>query len=85
MNIRHFGIPVWDIEKEMNYYLTMGLTVVSDTTESVRIVKMKDSKGMVLELLKYESQGPGKEPHVAFSRDPEDNMIEIVSLLSDKH
>ena len=78
MNIRHIGIPVWDIEKELNYYLTMGLEVVSDTTESVRIVKMKDKKGMVLELLQYESQGPGREPHVAFTRDPEDKLVEIV-------
>ena len=78
MKIRHIGIPVWDMNKSMNYYLTMGLEVVSDTTESVRIVKMKDRDGMVLELLKYESQGPGKEPHVAFTRDPEENLVEIV-------
>lgn len=78
MKIRHIGIPVYDMNKELNYYLTMGLTIKSDEIEKVRIVKLKDKKGMVLELLQYESQGPGKEPHVAFTRDPEDNLVEVV-------
>lgn len=78
MKIRHVGIPVYDMHKELHYYLTMGLEIVSDEVEKVRIVKLKDKKGMVLELLQYETQGPGKEPHVAFTRDPEDNLVEVV-------
>ncbi len=78
MNIRHYGIPVFDMEKELAFYLKMGLKIKSDEVEQVRIVKLEDKNGMVLELLKYETQGPGKEPHVAFTRDPEGNMIEVV-------
>jgi len=78
MKIRHFGYPIWDMELELKYYLGLGLKVKSDTTEKVRIVKLEDKDGMVLELLQYESQGPGKEPHVAFTRDPENNLIEVV-------
>ena len=78
MNIRHVGIPVWDMELVLRYYKKLGLKVLSDKTEKVRIVKLQDTNGMVLELLKYESQGPGKEPHVAFTRDPEDNLVEVV-------
>ena len=81
MNIRHVGIVVQDMNKELNYYLTMGLTIKSDEVEKVRVVKLEDKNGMVLELLQYESQGPGKEPHVAFTRDPEDNLIEIVEVV----
>ena len=78
MNIRHVGIPVWDMELVLSFYQKLGLKVLSDKTEKVRIVKLQDTNGMVLELLKYESQGPGKEPHVAFTRDPEDNLVEVV-------
>ncbi len=78
MRIRHYGIPVWDMEKVLPYYLEKGLKIKSDIKETVRIVKLEDENGMILELLQYESQGLGKEPHVAFTRDIEDNLIEVV-------
>jgi len=86
MNIRHVGIPLTSgtMDELIEYNTTiLGLKVISDIIEPVRIVKFEDKNGMVFERLQYASQGLGKEPHVAFTRDPSGLLIEVVTPKKD--
>ena len=81
--IRHIGIVTQDLEREKTFYKNMGLVCIYDATEHVRIVKLKDDGGHILELLQYESQSENTLrqkgiSHVAFTEDPEGNYLELV-------
>ena len=82
MKIRHTGIVTQNIEEMYRFYQSLGLKVISDTTEQVRIVKLSDGEG-VIELLQYESQEEAGLrrlgiSHVAFTQDVDGNYIEGV-------
>ena len=79
MKLRHVGIVTQDIEKMKEHYQYMGLHLVSDEVEDVRIVKFREG----LELLQYESQSDNSLrqkgiSHIAFTVDPDENCLEVV-------
>lgn len=82
INFRHVGIVTRDIEKEREFYVSMGLHIQSDTTENVRIIKFQEG----IELLQYESQSEANLrrlgiSHVAFTVDSDGNPLEVVHAL----
>ena len=67
------------MDKEIEYYKGLGLEVLSDHVEKVRIVKFDNG----IELLQYESQSETNLrkagiSHVAFTHDPDGNSLEVV-------
>ena len=85
MRLRHVGIVTQQADKMKAFYEEQGFTTYYDGVEKVRIIKLRDDKGGVIELLQYESQGESilrklGISHVAFTQDPDGNNIEVVTL-----
>ena len=85
MRLRHVGIVTQKADKMKAFYEEQGFTTYYDGVEKVRIIKLRDDKGGVIELLQYESQGESTLrklgiSHVAFTSDPDGNNIEVVTL-----
>ncbi len=83
MKLRHTAIVVRDMPLMLEFYKSHGFKVVDDHREHVRIAKLEDSDGNVLELLRYASQSESRLrkagiSHIAFTLDPEDNIMELV-------
>lgn len=84
MLFRHVGIVTTDIEKLKAFYTErLHLTPIYDEVEKVRIVKLQDKNGMILELLQYESQSENVLrqkgiSHLAFTIDDDGNSLEVV-------
>ena len=86
MQVRHIGIVVSDMERSLKFYADMGFTIAYDKVERVRVVKLNDPETDVkIELLQYETMSESNLrklgiSHVAFTHDPDDNPVEIVSV-----
>ncbi len=85
MEIRHVGIVTQQADKMKAFYIEQGFTPYYDEIEKVRIIKLKDDKGGIIELLQYESQSENTLrrlgiSHVAFTSDPDGNNMEVVTL-----
>ena len=84
MRIRHIGIVVRDMESQKRFYTNvLGLTPFYDEVEKVRIVKLRDRDGIVIELLQYESMSETALrskgiSHISFTQDEEGNPVELV-------
>ena len=79
MPIRHIGIVCQNIDNMIPFYQQLGMKVLYDAVEKVRIVKLDGG----IELLQYESMSGNTLrqkgiSHIAFTQDPEDNYLEVV-------
>tara|TARA_Y100000310_G_scaffold326287_1_gene391004 strand:+ start:267 stop:557 length:291 start_codon:yes stop_codon:yes gene_type:complete len=90
MKFRHVGIVCQNIDEMAAFYTSFGFSIVYEATEKVRVMKLQDpdNKGNPpIELLQYETmsdsilQSRGIS-HIAFTEDPERNMVEIVKEAS---
>lgn len=80
LKLRHVGIVCENIDDVLPFYLGLGMKVVYDQIEKVRIVKLDGQ----IELLQYESMGKSTLrlmgiSHIAFTQDPENTILEIVT------
>ena len=88
MRLRHVGIVTQQADKLKAFYEKQGFTISYDGVEKVRIIKLKDDKGGMIELLQYESQGESTLrklgiSHIAFTQDPDGTNLEIVQESKD--
>ena len=84
MRLRHVGIVTQQADRMKAFYQKQGFTSFYDEVEKVRIIKLKDDKGGVIELLQYESQGESTLrklgiSHIAFTQDPDKINLEVVT------
>jgi len=87
--LRHVGIPTQNIEEEKATYEEHGLKCIYDEVEKVRIVKLQDGNGSIVELLQYETQSENMLrqrgiAHVAFTEMPGHYYIERVMPIKDR-
>ena len=84
MKHRHTGIVCRDIGIMKEYYQELGMKPVYDEKIETRIVKFDSG----LELIQYSSDAPESTSallkqgisHIAFTTDPEENIIELVEV-----
>lgn len=80
VRLRHVGIVCKDIDEVLPSYKRLGMQVVYDAVEKVRIVKLDGG----IELLQYESMSETVLrqrgiSHIAFTQDGNGNYIEVVT------
>lgn len=91
MLFRHVGIVTQNIDMLKAFYADrLHLNPIYDEVEKVRIVKLKDKNGMILELLQYESmsENPLRKAgisHLAFTIDDDGNNLEVVDVDKRRH
>lgn len=81
MKLRHVGIVCENIDEVLPFYQGLGMKITYDAVEKVRIVKLDGQ----IELLQYESMDGSVLrqkgiSHIAFTEDPENTKIEVVTL-----
>ncbi len=77
--LRHVGILVKDLEESMKQYKALGFSQCA-SIETLRVVKMKDCEGNMIELV-----CGNWNPHIAVNwvADRDGNLIEVVEKIND--
>ena len=74
MKLRHVGYPVNDMKKHVTFWKSKGARIIYEATEQIQVIKFDNG----IELIKYLGNGKVDQPHVAFTLDPDENIIELV-------
>ncbi|KKL50484.1 hypothetical protein LCGC14_2305010 [marine sediment metagenome] len=75
MKLRHVGYPVNDMKKHVTFWKSKGARIIYEATEQIQVIKFDNG----IELIKYLGpEGMIDRPHVAFTLDPDENIIELV-------
>ena len=74
MKLRHVGYPVNDMKKHVTFWKSKGARIIYEVTEQIQVIKFDNG----IELIKYLGNTKIDRPHVAFTLDPDENIIELV-------